>query len=205
MKETTQHRYQSRRGHNDFKQYLRFEKLFGYVHEVRAIPQSKPQAYAAKIAVPQGQGQRIQYLTFELYVKSAEALVLLLDQMDAIDDDDTKVTVRFSCNTLYPKAYIGQRGKYEGEIVSYFSGNLSHLFSMKVDGEIVYGDRQRGSENTENDEEMGGPVTEVIPVEAYESAQSQLDSGDSDSEQARGSFVGGGTSHPQSNNLRRSA
>lgn len=179
------------RNNGDFKQYLVFEKKFGYLHAFREIPNSQPKVYTAKISVPQGQGDRIQYVNFELYVKSAEALSLFLDNRDVIDDDQAKVTVRFSCSFVQPKAYIAQSGQREGEIVPYFSGNLSYLYSMKINGEQVFGYRPMAQAandsphdasltypNAHIDEDTGEilpttseaspPPHDSVPAEAYE-------------------------------------
>jgi len=141
MNTTTNTDKSHRHGKSDFKQYLRFEKLFGYVHDLRVIPNSSPSAYVAKVSVPQGQGERVRYVNFELNVKSADALVLFLDQQPVIVDDNKKVTVRFACHSVYPKAYIAKQGKFEGQVMPYFSAQLSYLFAMKVDGQFVYGER----------------------------------------------------------------
>ncbi len=137
-------------GFSDFKQYLGFEKKFGYLHDIHVIPGSKTRA--VRISVPQGQGNNITYETFELYVKPADALVAFLEHEKAINDDETKVTVRFSCGNIKPRAYVCQSGEREGEILSYFHGNLNHLFTMKVDGKIVHGERN-DQEDTLSDEE----------------------------------------------------
>lgn len=141
MSNTTQDRNHTGNNNGDFKQYLGFDKRFGYLHELREVPDSNPKVYSARIAVPQGQGKHINYVNLELYVKSAEALLLFFDHIEAINDDDTRVTLRFSCSNVYPKAYIGQSGSRAGEAIAYLSGNLSHVFSMKVNGQFVFGER----------------------------------------------------------------
>ncbi len=141
MTNSQQTHRQTGRNNGDFKQYLGFEKKFGYLHEFREIPNSNPKVYTAKISVPHGQGGNIKYANFELYVKTADALSLFLDHKDKIDDKNEKVTIRFSSTNVQPRGYIAQSGKNVGEVISYFSGNLSYLYFMKVNGEQVYGFR----------------------------------------------------------------
>lgn len=138
MNSNTQQRFPRNRT-SEFKQYLSFDKKFGYLHEIREVPTQNSKTYTARIAVPVGQGERMNYVNFELYIKSADALLVFLEKLEVINDDETKVTIRFSCTNTHPRAYVAKNGQREGQAIPYMGGNLSYLYSMKVDGHAVYG------------------------------------------------------------------
>lgn len=202
---TNSQQTQRRTGRNngDFKQYLGFEKKFGYLHEFREIPNSSPKVYTAKISVPHGQGGNIKYSNFELYVKTADALSLFLDHKDKIDDKNVKVTIRFSSTNVQARGYVAQSGRNVGEVISYFSGNLSYLYFMKINGEQVYGFKpmeQAANEslvtnsnlqdavvvNTATGEilpqalQESPPPSDDVPVEAYEETIAHAMDGEQD-------------------------
>lgn len=164
MSNTTQpQRFQSPRNQREFKQYLGFDKKFGYLHELRKL-NNDSNTYTVRISVPVGQSDsrndNIRYINFELYVKPAEALMCFFEHRAAIADEDHKVTIRFSCSNIYPKAHIAQNGKYAGEAVPTLGGNLSYLHTMKVDGQIVHGFR---ANETASDEVVDTATGEVLP------------------------------------------
>lgn len=183
MNNTTSYNRNTGNNNGDFKQYLSFEKRFGYLHAVREVPRSNPKTYSAKISVPQGQGKHIRYVNFEVYIKSADAIIAFFEHMESINNDKVKVTVRFNCNNVNPRGYVAERGKHMGEIVSYFSGNLSHLFSMKINGELVHGGyndqstqgsqkevtaQQGKTEVSTNNTQSQPPTTDQGSTEVYE-------------------------------------
>lgn len=168
MNNTTQQRFQRNRT-SDFKQYLGFDKKFGYLHEIREIQTQNSKTYTARIAVPIGQGDRMNYVNFELYIKSADALIVFLSHHKAIDDENTKVTVRFSCGNTHPRAYIAKSGVREGQAVPYLGGNLMYLHTMKIDGVVVHGYTQDNNADDDTsveeiDKETGEVLTDGIPV-----------------------------------------
>ena len=74
-------------------------------------------------------------------MKSAEALILFLEHQASIDDEQTKVTIRFACHNVYPKAFVAKKGKHKGQSMVYLSAQLSYLFTMKVNGQVIFGER----------------------------------------------------------------
>lgn len=143
MTVTAKNQNVSFQGYNrEFKQYLGFEKKFGYLNEFRKLASSN--MYVVRISVPLGNSNHpdaMYYEYFDLYVKPADALVAFIEHKESIADDDVKVTVRFSCNNLRTKAWIVQTGKRVGQADCCFGGNLTYLHTMKVDGQVVHGYR----------------------------------------------------------------
>lgn len=167
MSNTPQHtRFSSPRNQREFKQYLGFDKKFGYLHELRKL-NNDGNTYTVRISVPVGQSDSrndtIRYINFELYVKPAEALMCFFEHREAIADENKKVTIRFSCSNIYPKAHIAQNGKHSGEAVATLGGNLSYLHTMKVEGHIVHGFRANESESDGVIDTVTGEVLPFTP------------------------------------------
>lgn len=191
MNNSQQSQRSTGRYNGEFKQYLGLDKKFGHLHEFREIPNSNPKAYTVKISVPQGQGNNIRYQDFELYVKTADALLLFMEHKELINDSSKKSTIRFSCTNLHTGGYIVQSGQRAGNVNTFLKGNLNYLFSVKIDGQQVYGYRPMGEAandssaepsdqmESENVDTLTGevlpnpshdmpPTLEDVPAEAYE-------------------------------------
>lgn len=170
---TQQQRLTAPRSQREFKQYLGFDKKFGYLHELRKL-NTGTNTFTVRISVPVGQSDshndNIRYINFELYVKPADALMSFFEHRDAIADESRKVTIRFSCSNVYPKAHIAQNGKYEGEAVPTMGGNLSYLHLMKVDGEVVHGYR---ADEPVPEERIDTETGEVLPFTPDQSQRKQ--------------------------------
>ncbi len=125
-------------GTGNFHQYLTFKKVTGYVSDFREVPNTSPKVYSVNISVLQGEESNKNFVPFQLYVKPADALSLFWQYSGQINDEKTKVTVRFVASNIKPKAYVGKSGKNEGQIVPYLSGSLVIIYNMKVNGEVVF-------------------------------------------------------------------
>lgn len=147
-------------GNNEFKQYLGFEKKFGYVNEFKKLKHSN--THVVRISVPLGTSknpENMHYENFDLYIKPAEAFFVLDEHKDAIADKDVKVTVRFACGNVRTKAWMIQTGERQGQVASGFGGNLTHLYSMKVDGFMVHG---RGTEENTVEQNVDQETGEIL-------------------------------------------
>lgn len=145
MNNTTQYTQSSTS--SEFKQYLYQDKVFGYIHEFKRIPNIEQSRYVIKVSVPLGNSRTgIYYEIFELYIKDADALMTFMDNKDHINNEDVKTTVRFKCGSLRSHAYIAENGERAGQAISYMRGNLTYLLTMKVEGDTVHGfqDRELG-------------------------------------------------------------
>lgn len=116
--------------------WLRLQKVFGYLHSVREIPNSFPTKLSATITVPQGKVR--EWETFQVVINSFDAHMLFSDYMRAIENKDTKVTVWFDVTNIKSKHFIVESGDNAGEIVDYLDCTLNNLSSMSVDGNIIY-------------------------------------------------------------------
>lgn len=193
MNTTTQ--FNQSNNSSGFSQYISKDKMFGYIHEFKRIPNIEQSRYVVKVSVPLGSsGTSIFYETFELYIKDADALMTFMDNQEHINNKGVKTTIRFKCGKIRSKAYIAESGERAGQAISYMSGHLNYLFTMKVNGETVHGyqGRELGLVDTktgevknlrEKDSSDGSvadthsetPPAESIPVEAYE-ADANVDS-----------------------------
>ncbi len=166
---------------NEFKQYLGFEKKFGYLHEVKEVPGTT--AYAVRISVPLGTSKdadNMYYENFDLYIKNLSDYFLFQKYEDAIMSDDVKVTVRFACGNLRTKAWMIQTGERQGEVASGFGGNLTYLYSMKVDGFMVHG---RGAEEATVERKVDKETGEILPDNQDDKTSKGVESAKGDTKQ----------------------
>ena len=167
--------------YNEFKQYLGFDKKFGYVNEFKKLKNSN--THVVRISVPLGTSknpENMHYENFDLYIKPAEAFFVLDEYKDAIADDDVKVTARFACGNLRTKAWMIQTGERQGQVASGFGGNLTHLYSMKVDGVMVHG---RGAEENTVEQNVDKETGEVMSGNQDDMASNGAESATSDTTQ----------------------
>jgi hypothetical protein len=152
----------SRGSNTEFAQYLGFDKKFGHLNSVRVIPNSNPMAYGVRVGVPVGKGQFTRYLDFELSVASAEAFSLFTQYFDAINDEKTKATLRFSCSSVFPDGYIATSGDRKGEVISLLRGRLTNILNLKINGNMVYSFGNQNSQESTNDSDSS-PKKQATP------------------------------------------
>ncbi|MGH1486963.1 MAG: DUF3577 domain-containing protein [Cellvibrionaceae bacterium] len=119
-------------------QWIRVNKVFGYLHEVRIIPNSRPQKLGVTISVPQGSDEHRKYIPYQLYVNAIDAHLLFLEHQTAIEDKERNVAVNFDVTNLAPDYYKVPEGPRKGEIVPCQTGSLKDINSMKIVDEVVY-------------------------------------------------------------------
>lgn len=121
---------------NGMTRWLRLQKVFGYLHSIREIPNSFPTKLGATITVPQGKMR--EWETFQVVVNSFDAHMLFNEYVRAIEDKETKVTVWFDVTNIKSKHFIVEDGDNAGEVVDYLDCTLNNLSSMSVDGNVIY-------------------------------------------------------------------
>jgi hypothetical protein len=127
--------------------WLRQQRVFGYLHSVREIPNSFPKKIGATISVPQGEVR--DWETFQVVVNFFDAHMLFNEYKCAVEDKETNVTVWFDVTNIKSKHYIVQEGDKKGEVVDYWSCTLNNLSSMSVDGNVVYSQDEKVSISSE--------------------------------------------------------
>lgn len=125
----------------EIRYFNEYANGIGYLNSVREFAiEGKPVRYAAQVSVIQGPADNVHYEYHDLVIVSETALAVVRQYRDAIDAEDTKVLIRFSMTNPRAKAFVYKHGERAGETGVAIGGFLSRIFSVKLNGELVYTD-----------------------------------------------------------------
>jgi len=111
----------------------------GYLNRARKIPVRKgPDFLAVNISALHGDAQEPEYTRFDCKVTGADAIKVVEDLMEQINDRDKKVLCAFRLGDLYAETFVFKSGKREGETGISLKSRLLKIHWVKEDGEFVY-------------------------------------------------------------------
>mgnify|MGYP001063708110 FL=1 len=141
MRQTTEHETHS--SHTEEKRYFNeYVQGLGYLNSIRDIGSEKKVCFAAQVSALQGASEHVEYVYHDLMVTSERVLKVIMDHRQAIENDDANVLVHFKMTNPRPKPFIYKQGERAGELGATIGGFLTRIVSMKVNGELVYEDKQ---------------------------------------------------------------
>jgi len=116
-----------------------FASGFGYIFDFKNLEDASALSrYQAKVFVLQGMGEQLHYEYHELTVSEPELIDTLLRHHEAIQDKTRKVLLHFNMSNPRARAYIHKSIEQEPKIVSFISGFMVDILSIKIDNTTVY-------------------------------------------------------------------
>lgn len=115
----------------------------GYLNSVRQFGNDgKSSQVSVQVSVIQGPVDQVHYEYHDLIAPSEKVRSVLFNHLDAIEDEDTTVVIRFRMVNPRAKAFTYKQGDRAGELGTAIGGVLTRVISLKVNGELVYADEQ---------------------------------------------------------------
>jgi len=74
---------------------------------------------------------------------------VLLEHREAIEMEDTNVLIRFNMANPRAKAFVYKQGERAGELGASIGGFLTRIYTMKINGELVYEDQRTFDDQSE--------------------------------------------------------
>lgn len=114
----------------------------GYLNSIRDFGSENKACLAVQISALQGSADHVEYIYHDLIVTSERTLKVIMDHRQVIEDDDTNVLVHFKMTNPRPKPFVYKHGERAGELGATIGGFLTRILLIKVNGELVYEDKQ---------------------------------------------------------------
>jgi len=129
----------------------------GYLNSIREFgADGKPERYAAQVSVIQGPADNVHYEYHDLIISSETVLGVVLEHREAIEAEEANVLIRFNMANPRAKAFIYKQGERAGELGAAIGGFLTRIYSMKINGELVYEDQRTFDDQEETSQVANG-------------------------------------------------
>lgn len=127
----------------DTRYFNEYASGIGYLNRIREFDvEGKPTRFAAQVSVIQGPEDKVHYEYHDLVIASDVVLGVVMEHRAAIEDENSKVIIRFKMANPRAKAFIYQQGERAGELGATISGFLTRIMTLKINGELVYEDKR---------------------------------------------------------------
>jgi len=142
----------------------------GYLNRARTVNPTQGNPYeAVSIAAFHGRSDAVHYTYFDTSVVGGDAIEFIKEHKDVINDQDSKLLVRFKVGDATPDSYTVKKGDNAGQERHNIKARLLKITYASLNGEVIYS--EKADDNTNQASQPAADASQAASNDNQSSSQ----------------------------------